>query len=100
MKKVLIYDTSNITAYICYGRPALMGSAYAVGKGGLPPTAYAYNVRSWVTHVSSPLFSQSLSYGEHANGGNATLRRCHIGHGLAASSYSNNTPNGLMTVLR
>ena len=42
MKKVLIYNTSNITAYICYGRPALMGSAYAVGKGGLPPTAYAY----------------------------------------------------------
>lgn len=39
MKKVLIYNTSNITAYICYGRPALMGSAYAVGKGGLPPTA-------------------------------------------------------------
>ncbi len=69
MKKVLIYNTSNITAYICYGRPALMGSTYAVGKGGLPPTAYAYNVRSWVTHVSSPLFSQSLSYGEHADGG-------------------------------
>ena len=42
MKKVLIYNTSNITAYICYGRPALMGSAYAVGKGGLSPTAYAY----------------------------------------------------------
>ena len=42
MKKVLIYNTSNITTYICYGRPALMGSAYAVGKGGLPPTAYAY----------------------------------------------------------
>lgn len=62
MKKVLIYDTSNITTYICYGRPALMGSAYAVGKGGLPPTAYAYNVRSWVTHVSSPLF-------KHADGG-------------------------------
>ena len=37
--------------------------------GGFLPTAYAYNLRSWVTHISSPLFSQRLSYGEPSDGG-------------------------------
>ena len=38
-------------------------------RGGFLPTAYAYNLRSWVTHISSPLFSQRLSYGEPSDGG-------------------------------
>ena len=38
-------------------------------RGGFLPTAYAYNLRSRVTHISSPLFSQRLSYGEPSDGG-------------------------------
>ena len=38
-------------------------------RGGFLPSAYAYNLRSWVTHISSPLFSQRLSYGEPSDGG-------------------------------
>ena len=38
-------------------------------RGGFLPTAYAYNLRSWVTHINSPLFSQRLSYGEPSDGG-------------------------------
>ena len=38
-------------------------------SGGFLPSAYAYNLRSWVTHISSPLFSQRLSYGEPSDGG-------------------------------
>ena len=38
-------------------------------RGGFLPTAYAYNLRSSVTHISSPLFSQRLAYGEPSDGG-------------------------------
>ena len=38
-------------------------------RGGFLPSAYAYNLRSWVTHISSPLFCQRLFYGEPSDGG-------------------------------
>ena len=38
-------------------------------RGGFLPTAYAYNLRSWVTHISTPLFCQRLFYAEPSEGG-------------------------------
>ena len=47
-----------------------LGRLQGVGRMGNPQllTQYAYNVRSWTTAISSPLFSQQLYYNESHNG--------------------------------